>query len=247
MQATMSDTADANHIAVVGSRTTNQFTESMMGAAKSDGSRGMEPTEMLLKTVETHTDCMLKRQAEAQACTTTGTPQVEKMLANLEGNARAPDRTRVVHISASQSRVWPNLLAGNMSHVCDVHARTCTCGLTHLTDFPCQELVCAATTRGRTLDSLLHASDTAAHWRAQHAFDYGACACASAAVYERAADDLRMPAALPNAAGRPRTSRQKSALERAAGRRPAGCDRAPRKSYTCKKCGQPKKGHTCTG
>jgi hypothetical protein len=116
-----------------------------------------------------------------------------------------------------------------------------------MTGFPCQELVCAATTRGRTLDSLLHASDTAAHWRAQHAFDYGACACASAAVYERAADDLRMPAALPSAAGRPRTSRQRSALERAAGRRPAGADSRPRKTYLCKKCGQPKKGHTCTG
>jgi hypothetical protein len=248
MQATMSDTADSHHIAVVGPRTTNQFTESMMGAAKEDGSRAMEPTEMVLKTVEAHTQRMLKRLAEVEACTTAGTPQVVKMLANLEGNARAPGRTRVQHMSASQSRVWPSVQAGgNMSHVCDVHARTCTCGLTHLTDFPCQELVCAATARGIALDSLLHASDTAAHWRAQHAFNYGACACASAAVYERAPDDLRMPAALPNAAGRPKTSRQKSALERAAGRRPAGSDRAPRKSYTCKKCGQPKKGHTCTG
>ena len=89
-------------------------------------------------------------------------------------------------------------------------------------------------------------ADTTHYWKLQYDFDFTHCVLSEANVYHGRTDNLLMPLALPKPAGRPRTSRKRSAMERAAGRRPPGAEGKARMQYICKKCGQPKRGHTCT-
>ena len=99
---------------------------------------------------------------------------------------------------------------------------------------------------GTPLINFVQMADTTHYWKMQYDFDFTCCVLSEANIYQGPTDDLLMPLALPKPAGRPRTSRKRSAMERAAGRRPPGAEGKARKQYICKKCGQPKRGHTCT-
>ena len=248
-QATLSNTNDHNHVANVEARTTSQFVEVNMASAKADGSRNMAPMEMLLQTVITWTRRMMAHKAAADGCTGTVPPQVQKMLDNLWAKASQPGGSSVVQQPGGVlAVVRPNLFVSNARFTCDIAARTCGCGLTALTDFPCLCMTCFAKAKGVPLASLVQVADTTTYWKMQYDFDFAQCMPSEANIYNGPSDDLLMPLVLPKPAGRPRTSRRKSALERAAGRRPPGAEgKQPRKIYICKKCGQPKKGHTCKG
>ena len=71
----------------------------------------------------------------------------------------------------------------------------------------------------------------------QYSFDFASCMLSKANVWCGRATPLNSPGAIPKKAGRPSTARKKSAIERAAGRVPAGAELRPRKVYYCKKCG----------
>ena len=248
-QATLSNTSDAHQLATVEPRHTTSFVESNMASASADGSRGMAPLEAILQTVETQTRRMMEHKAKADACTAPVPPQVAKMLTNMRTKAHQVGRTRVEQLQPGVARVYPDLTTGNAHYICNLQTRTCACGLTDLTDgFPCQCLVTSALAAGVVVESLVPPADCTPQWQRQYAFNFTHCLCSSASVFERAGDDLHMPVALPRPAGRPRTSRVHGSLERAAGRRPAGAELpSARRQYICKKCGQPKRGHTCTG
>ena len=120
--------------------------------------------------------------------------------------------------------------------------------MTNLTGFPCYCMAILAKAEGVSLYTLLAEQDQTCFWQHQYAFDFTASMLSTANVWLRTpASELHMPAALPNPAGRPKTSRYKGAQERAQGKRPAGADKKARQTYQCKICKQPKKGHTCPG
>ena len=144
---------------------------------------------------------------------------------------------------------------------------TCSCGLTALTGFPCEDLVAAArASRGFRPSSYLQADDLTPFWKKQYDFDFASTALSTAEVWAGATTELRMPLLLPRGAGRPKVERHKSWTDGfgSAGarkaRRMGAPDPKPKKpknlkpkmtkpkgAYRCRTCGMPKKGHTCMG
>ena len=222
-----------------------------MAAAKADGSRRAAPVQNLLQTAITWTKRMQMHAVLAEQCSSSTPPQVERMLKNLREHADEVQRTRCsISPNADQARVWPRTDLGNMNVTCTLSTRTCTCGQPGLTGFPCicMAIFCKAKGPQIKLESLVAEQDTTAFWKSTYQYDFNGCMISTALVWGGApSQDLEMPAALPAPAGRPRTTRYKGRLERAAGRRPDGADAAPRKPQTCRKCGLLRKGHVCPG
>ena len=251
MDATLSVRSATSDVAVLGPRHTNSFIEGNMAAAKADGSRRAAPVQNLLQTAITWTKRMQMHAVLAEQCSSSTPPQVERMLKNLREHADEVQRTRcTITPNGDQARVWPRTDLGNMNVICTLSTRTCTCGQPGLTGFPCicMAIFCKAKGPHIKLESLVAEQDTTAFWKSTYQYDFNECMISTALVWGGApSHDLEMPAALPAPAGRPRTTRYKGRLERAAGRRPDGADAAPRKAQTCRKCGMLRKGHVCPG
>ena len=254
-QVSMTDRADTGHTATVVPRTTSQYVESNMASALADGSRALDPVKMVLQVASTCTRRMLEHKSEAQKCDHYVTVQVQKMLANQVAKANDSEQTRVETLAASHTaRVWSQVGRNDINHVCNLTTLSCPCGMTKLTNFPCQCLVSFAVARGIHPENLVHPVDTTASWKAQYDFDFDNCSVSTANVYERVPSlHFRMPAALPKPAGRPKKgARHKSHLEMSQGKSkaPKAAPRTPSstaRAYACRTCGQRKKGHTCGG
>jgi hypothetical protein len=252
--ATFSDRRGNSVGATLEPRHTTAFVESNNGAALRDGSRGMDPVSMTLQVAITWTTRMMKHKAEADGCTAAVPPQVEKLLDDLKRRAEAGFANQTCTVTQLPgptvcAHVRPRTDLGNVQFLCNLTTKTCACGFYELTWFPCIEMAMLARARGRLdwlVDQLLHEQDKTPHWQAQYKFDFAACMVSSADVWLTAPSSrLELPGGMPRRAGRPKEARIRSPLERQRVRA-AGADVQPRKSYKCKKCGQPKKGHTCS-
>ena len=146
-----------------------------------------------------------------------------------------------------------------MEHLCNLTTMSCSCGFYDFTTFPCIEMamLCKACGNIDQLDDLVSEQDTTPYWRAQYAFDFAACMVAPANVWQAEPSPLEMPGGMRRKAGRPQTGKRiLSPIEKARKRKSAAEDEGPakpaakRKPYQpqkCTACGQPRKGHTCTG
>ena len=203
---------------------------------------------MTMQTAVTATRKMMEFAADAAKCTAPLSPQVQRMLSNLEAKAEKTHRTKVEVLRGTTmcGHVYPRIDQGNISYLCNLTTKSCACGMTALTGFPClcMAILVKAIPHAQLLP-LVAEQDTAAFWKKQYSFDFASCMLSKANVWCGRATPLNLPGAIPKKAGRPSTSRKKSKIERAAGRVPAGAEHRPRKVYNCKKCGLPKKGHTC--
>lgn len=272
-QATL-NTRNKSKEQYVTARTTSQMVEVNMWSSKANDARGMEPVGMGITVVEAAVKHMMDFKAAADSCLSMTPPQVTQMLEIFLETAkgphskvefRGPDRT-TARVQTHTNR------ASTAYHQVNLNARTCTCGFTALTDFPCECLVCAskAAGRARAATALLKQQDTTPFWQAQYAFDFAACALPTEEVWNGKTSDMRMPLLLPRSAGRPRVARHTSwtdgfgSASVGASRRPkahaprpqkkkkkiagktVGAAKAISKTYVCGRCGQPKKGHVCT-
>ena len=141
-----------------------------------------------------------------------------------------------------------------------------SCGLPHITGFPCVDLIMLAKkARGATdFTGLLQDSDTTTRWQQQYDFNFAPCLPATAVVFMQPTTSLLFPILAPKPSGAPKRARHKSWQENltknARKAVPASASPAPhtpgatscssqppstRKEYTCRSCGLPKKGHTC--
>ena len=240
IQASITDRHDTRQEATVAARTTDQFAESYMGA--NVPARGKKPFEMMVALTEKAQEWMMERvKLIRESDEGKPPPQVRAMLENLRAHANQPNNTRCDFLpGATTAKVYPNLRKGSMCVVVDLAQRTCSCGMTALTGFPCYCIAVAAKAKGTPLESLLEVPDTFAYWKRQYRFDFAAATLSTENVYAGEASELRLPVALPRPAGRPRSKRYQSSMEQ-------GKAKAQKKVYNCKACGLPKKGHTCTG
>ena len=94
---------------------------------------------------------------------------------------------------------------------------------------------------------LVSEQDRTAYWQLQFKSGFTSCMVSPADVWCGAISVLQMPGALPRKAGRPRTARIQSPLEKRQRLCADGADKGPRKQYMCKKSRKPKKGHVRTG
>ena len=101
------------------------------------------------------------------------------------------------------------------------------------------------------LDNAVSEQDQTHYWGAQYDFEFLKCMPSANDVWFGEVDKtLAMPGAMPRKSGRPGIQKRiLSPMERRRAKAQRtlaeGADTKPRKTYKCKKCGQPKKGHTC--
>ena len=250
-------------------RSTDQMAEVNMWSSKASRARGMDPTNMLIQIYETAVKHMVDNKAAADSCDIEAPPQVQKMMALHVETAKSA-HCHVEFTSSDQSmakvRAHTDRAAGALpAHTVNLKEGTCSCGLTALTGFPCEDLVAAArASRGFRPSSYLQAEDLTPFWKKQYDFDFASTALSTAEVWAGATTELRMPLLLPRGAGRPKVERHKSWTDGfgLAGarkvRRMGAPDPKPKKpknlkpkitkpkgAYCCRKCGMPKKGHMC--
>ena len=277
-QATMSTLkrSDPSNPPVVKPRTTSGFVESEMNANKSGlwGSiRHSTPTEMLVKVCEKMVQTNASHQADAGKCATKAPPKVMHMLAVLEKTA-TERRHKIEPIGEQQdgqAKVYPDMLRSpSLYNVTQLAPAMCSCGLPHITGFPCIDLVILAKKALGATDftGLLQKSDTTKQWQQQYDFNFALCLPATAVVFMQPPTSLLFPIFAPKPSGAPRRARYKSwqeNLTKTARRAvPASASPAPptpgatsrssqppstkpseRRPYTCGKCGVLKKGHKC--
>ena len=277
-QATMSTLkrSDPSNPPVVKPRTTSGFVESEMNANKSGlwGSiRHSTPTEMLVKVCEKMVQTNASHQADAGKCATKAPPKVMHMLAVLEKTA-TERRHKIEPIGEQQdgqAKVYPDMLRSpSLYNVTQLAPATCSCGLPHITGFPCIDLVILAKKALGATDftGLLQKSDTTKQWQQQYDFNFALCLPATAVVFMQPPTSLLFPIFAPKPSGAPRRARYKSwqeNLTKTARRAvPASASPPPptpgatsrssqppstkpseRRPYTCGKCGVLKKGHKC--
>jgi hypothetical protein len=153
---------------------------------------------------------------------------------------------------------------------------SCSCEEPLLTDWPCNHIFLAAYKSG-VLDfsALLCSHDKTPEWQEMYSFfdDHPTPYPSTAVVYSNEETDLHLAAYVPKPSGRPSKARMKSRLEMqrragnggfgasqqsAQGGSQAGPSSAatplsaqpPQRTGTaqrCRKCGQLRRGHTCTG
>ena len=254
VDATFSDRRGVGVDATFEPRHTASFVESNNWSAIADGSRSFEPVAATLQTAMTWTKRMMANQLAAQGCLDLVPPQVEKLLKHLrkmadDGVANHTTKVELLPGPSVCGHVKPRLDLGGMSFLCNLNTKTCACGFSRLTGFPCPEMAILAKAMGR-LDwlrtRLVNEQDKTRYWQSQYDFDFAACMPSPAEVWHGAVDmTLLMPGALPRKAGRPKVARHKSPMEKKSKTRLDGSDKKPRNIYKCKACGQPKKGHTC--
>ena len=277
-QATISTLkrSDPSNPPVVKPRTTSGFVESEMNANKSGlwGSiRHSTPTEMLVKVCEKMVQTNASHQADAGKCATKAPPKVMHMLAVLEKTA-TERRHKIEPIGEQQdgqAKVYPDMLRSpSLYNVTQLAPATCSCGLPHITGFPCIDLVILAKKALGATDftGLLQKSDTTKQWQQQYDFNFALCLPATAVVFMQPPTSLLFPIFAPKPSGAPRRARYKSwqeNLTKTARRAvPASASPGPptpgatsrssqppstkpseRRPYTCGKCGVLKKGHKC--
>ena len=277
-QATISTLkrSDPSNPPVVKPRTTSGFVESEMNANKSElwGSiRHSTPTEMLVKVCEKMVQTNASHQVDARKCATKAPPKVMHMLAVLEKTA-TERRHKIEPIGEQQdgqAKVYPDMLRSpSLYNVTQLAPAMCSCGLPHITGFPCIDLVILAKKALGATDftGLLQKSDTTKQWQQQYDFNFALCLPATAVVFMQPPTSLLFPIFAPKPSGAPRRARYKSwqeNLTKTARRAvPASASPAPptpgatsrssqppstkpseRRPYTCGKCGVLKKGHTC--
>ena len=170
-----------------------------------------------------------------------------------------------------QAKVYPDMLRSpSLYNVTQLAPAMCSCGLPHITGFPCIDLVILAKKALGATDftGLLQKSDTTKQWQQQYDFNFALCLPATAVVFMQPPTSLLFPIFAPKPSGAPRRARYKSwqeNLTKTARRAvPASASPAPptpgatsrssqppstkpseRRPYTCGKCGVLKKGHTC--
>jgi hypothetical protein len=270
-QATL-NTRDATKPQYVTVRSTDQMAEVNMWSSKASRARGMDPTNMLIKVYETAVAHMMESKAAADSCDVEAPPQVAKMMELLVENAKNP-HCNVEFTSHDQStakvRAHTDRAGGALpAHTVNLREGTCSCGLTALTGFPCEDLVAAArAARAFKPTSYLKDGDKTPFWKKQYAFNFASRMLSTADVWDGAATELLMPLLLPRGAGRPKVARHKSWTDGFGSGRKAAATRpgakgakskqpkkpkkmGPKKTvvkqpYRCKKCGQPKRGHKC--
>ena len=263
------------HHPVVKARTTSGFVESEMNANKSElwGSiRHSYPTDMALQAAEKMVGTMARHRVAAQKCKTSAPPKVMHMLGVLDKVATEQSH-RIEPIGDQRdgkAKVYPNLrVSKNLYHVAELPG-TCSCGFPGITDFPCVCLTMLAKKARGVSDftTLLQESDRTTRWREQYDFDFAACLPATAVVFVQPPTNLLFPILALKPAGAPKRTRHKGWAENvtksarkgihtpgAAGSQTTGTPGAagaaaatpqPRKVYKCRRCGQPKAGHTCS-
>ena len=273
-QATMSTLkrGDPSQPPVVKPRTTSAFVEAAMNANKSElwGSiRHSTPTEMAVQVCEKMVQTNARHKADTQKCRTPAPPKVMHMLTELEKTAtkRKHKIDPIGEQRDGKAKVYPNLLVSpSLYNVTQLTPATCSCGLPHITGFPCVDLIMLAKkARGATdFTGLLQDSDTTTRWQQQYDFNFAPCLPATAVVFMQPTTSLLFPILAPKPSGAPKRARHKSWQENltknARKAVPASASPAPhtpgatscssqppstRKEYTCRSCGLPKKGHTC--
>ena len=236
-------------------RHTSAFVESNNGAALRDGSRSMDPVSMTLQVATTWTKRLMNHKSEADSCQDPVPPQVNKLLADLrqraeDGVANQTSKVDLLPAMTICGHVRPRTDLGNITYLCNLTTKTCACGFYQLTRFPCIEFAMLMKAHGRLSDWLLPLvgeQDRTPYWQKQYNFDFASRMVSPADVWFGGTSPLQMPGALPRKAGRPRTARIQSPIEKRQRLRADGADKGPRKVYRCKKCGQPKKNHVCSG
>lgn len=265
-QATL-NTRNASKDQSVTVRTTSQMAEVNMWSSKANDARGTEPVGMGITVVEAAVQHMMDFHQEANSCASMTPPQVTAMLNIYLEAAKGPhckvDFHDDVRKSTARVQVHTDRQARAYNQV-NLKEGTCSCGFTALTGFPCECLVAAskAANSHRAATTHVKQPDTTPFWQMQYDFDFAACALPTAEVWNGVTTDLRMPLLLPRSAGRPKVARRKSWTDNfgsstvGASRKPkAHAAKAPKrkkprgaigKTYVCRSCGQPKKGHVCT-
>ena len=135
----MNRTHDPKHTATIAPRTTSQFVECEMGAAKRNGARSLAPTEMVIKVVVSWANRMM---ASAKKVKDTKEPrlvppQVGAILDNLRHTASDTTSGEVdIHPGGDTASVKPAIRLSTATHECNLEKKSCTCGFPGLTKFP---------------------------------------------------------------------------------------------------------------
>ena len=227
---------------------------------------------MMIQVFETAVAHMVEGKVAATSCDREAPPQVAKMMELLVTTAKSEHCTvefTAHDQSTAKVRAHTDRAKGLLpAHTVNLVDGTCSCGLTALTGFPCEDLVAAArASRKFKPTAYLKDADLTPFWQKQYDFDFASKALSTADVWAGATTELLMPLLLPRAPGKPKVERHKSWTDSfgAAGARKAQrmgappskpkkpkakkpkTATAPRKEYTCSTCGLPKRGHKCTG
>lgn len=248
-------------------RTTSQSAESSMHSAKEDGSRQLlNPCELVRRTIETTLRQLQGRKLESLKCKKRFPPQVQKMLNSYDDKVNESGLTDVIFFPGNETAYvfTDKKRHPSRSVTCNVAQRLCLCNFTALTNFPCLCMAVMAKCNPTKVDieDFVHEQDTTKTWQEQLNWDFDremwrlgeASMCLNnPRPIDGQEPTLLMPVALPVKPGRPPMKRRRSATEvqyeqAKKQRRPAE-DAAPktpqRRPQTCRKCGQPRKGHTC--
>jgi hypothetical protein len=134
---------------------------------------------------------------------------------------RADDGTtkvRYIGGSSTHAKVWRNTYtAGNSYFYVDLVKRTCGCGLTETTDFPCYDMGILCKASKLKLESFIGSHDTTDTWkREMQCYKFETALASPSTMDMTHTTDLKLPVAIRQPSGRPKEhGRKMSSKEKA--------------------------------
>ena len=249
----------------VTARCTDQFAEANQHTSNLDLLRHALPVQFMELAVESAVDRMTEHARKANGNGTAQSPPYAKTVPPQVANilqvhkdiatTRLSDRdaqVRLVVGSRTQATVKPSIsISGGTRFNCNIGTvpPTCECGFTATTDFPCLEMHLLCQTVNKPVESLLAPCDLTLQWqREMSCFDWGSAKVTTSAIDHGLSFDTTLlpPITIPRPAGAPKKKRHRSWRETAARKAQKPTGGGSKAGYKCGKCGQIKKGHTCT-